>query len=224
MRLDKLLSNLKYGSRTEIKKIVKQALVKVNGKIIFDSSFDVKESDEILIEDSLVYHKEIVVLMLNKPSGYVCANTDNLHKTVFELIKEPYNRYDLNVAGRLDIDTEGLVILTNNGDFLHRIISPKHKVYKKYYVKYEGKINKNKLENGVEILDGNDNPFVTEKAMVEELGKNEAYISIVEGKFHQIKRMFEAINCKVVYLKRLEIGEYKLDDLAIGEYKELPTI
>lgn len=221
MRIDKLLSNLKYGSRTEIKKMMKDAYVKVNGKIIYDSSFNVKEEDEIKIENEIIYHKDKITLLLNKPKDYVCANIDNLHKTVFELIKDPYNRYDLNVAGRLDIDTEGLVILTSDGDLLHKIISPKNKVYKKYYVLYEGKINKEKLENGVKILDGNNVEFLTDKAYVEEISDHEAYISICEGKFHQVKRMFEAINAKVVYLKRLEIGDYELGDLKIGAYKEI---
>ena len=221
MRIDKLLSNLKYGSRTEIKKMMKDAYVKVNGKIIYDSSFNVKEEDEIKIENEIIFHKDKITLLLNKPKDYVCANIDNLHKTVFELIKDPYNRYDLNVAGRLDIDTEGLVILTSDGDLLHKIISPKNKVYKKYYVLYEGKINKEKLENGVKILDGNNVEFLTDKAYFEEISDHEAYISICEGKFHQVKRMFEAINAKVVYLKRLEIGDYELGDLKIGAYKEI---
>lgn len=224
MRLDKLLSNLKYGSRNDIKKICKKALIKVNGRIAFDSSINVNEDDVVLFDDEIVFHKEKIILIMNKPKDYVCANTDNIHKTVFDLIKEPYNRYDLNVAGRLDIDTEGLIILTNDGDLLHQIISPKTKVFKKYYVEYDGKMNKEKLENGVNILDGNNNPFTTDKAIVEEIDSNKAYISITEGKFHQVKRMFESIDCKVTYLKRIEIGNVKLEDLELGNYKEIPTI
>lgn len=224
MRLDKLLSNLKYGSRRDIKKFCKTGYVKVNGKIIFEPSIEVCEDDEILFDNKKVYYKDRVILIMNKPKGYVCANKDNYHKTVFELINEPYNRYDLKIVGRLDIDTEGLIILTNDGDLLHQTISPKSKIYKKYYVEYKGKMNKEKLENGVTILDGNDNLFTTEKAIIEEIEKNKTFISIAEGKFHQVKRMFENINCEVIYLKRMEIGNIKLGDLKSGKYKEIPKI
>ena len=125
MRIDKLLSNLKYGSRNDIKKLIKKNMVKVNGSIITDSSIDVLETDEILVNNELVFHKEKFLLILNKPSGFVSANKDNLHKTVIDLIKEPYSRYELNICGRLDIDTVGLVLITNDGAIMHKIISPK---------------------------------------------------------------------------------------------------
>lgn len=221
MRLDKLLSNLKYGSRNEIKDLCKKGHVKVNGFITQDSSRPVYEKDEIMIDDEIVYHKDVVLLILNKPKGYVCANKDNLHKCVTELIKEPYNRYDLSICGRLDIDTEGLVLLTNSGSLMHKIISPNSNCYKKYYVEYSGKMDKEALENGLEIKDGNDELFTTAKAYVEEISNGKCFISISEGKFHQVKRMFEKIGSHVDYLKRVKIGEVDLGEIELGSYKEI---
>lgn len=222
MRLDKLLSNLKYGSRSEIKESCKKRLVKVNGNIITDSSFDVVENDEIYYADEKVFHKEKFLLMLNKPSGVICANKDNLHKTVINIIKEPYNRYELNICGRLDIDTVGLVLITNDGSLMHKIISPKNDIDKTYYVEYSGAINKTALESPLELLDGNNEKYTTKGSKVEIISNNSCYITISEGKFHQVKRMFEAINCKVTYLKRIRIGSIKLDEsLNEGDYIEI---
>lgn len=222
MRLDKLLSNLKYGSRSEIKELVKKGLIKVNGEAVKRSDINVLESDEIFIMDELVFHKEYIYLMLNKPSGYICANKDGLHKTVIELIGKPYSRYDLIIVGRLDIDTEGLLLITNDGMFAHNMTSPKKDMYKKYFVRLEKKLeNYEVLENGVEILDGKNELYLTNKAKIEKLNDKECYIYIKEGKFHQVKRMFEYIGNKVIYLRRDEVGNYKLDNLKIGEYKEL---
>ena len=222
MRIDKLLSNLKYGSRNDIKKLIKKNMVKVNGSVISDSSIDVLETDEILVNNELVFHKEKFLLMLNKPSGFVSANKDNLHKTVIDLIKEPYSRYELNICGRLDIDTVGLVLITNDGAIMHKIISPKSDIDKTYYVEYSGTINKTALESPLELLDGNNEKYTTKGAKVEILGKNKCNITISEGKFHQVKRMFESVGCKVTYLKRISIGNIKLDSsLKEGEYIEI---
>lgn len=222
MRIDKLLSNLKYGSRSDIKIMCKKKLIKVNGNIISDSSTEVKESDEILINDLKVFHKDKFLLMLNKPANYVCANKDNLHKTVIDLIKDPYNRYDLNICGRLDIDTVGLVLITNDGTLMHKIISPKSSVDKTYYVEYIGTIKKTALESPLKLKDANNELYTTKGAKVEILSNNSCYITIYEGKFHQVKRMFESINCKVIYLKRIRIGNINLDpSLKEGEYIEI---
>lgn len=222
MRIDKLLSNLKYGSRNDIKKLIKKNMVKVNGSIITDSSIDVLETDEILVNNELVFHKEKFLLMLNKPSGFVSANKDNLHKTVIDLIKEPYSRYELNICGRLDIDTVGLVLITNDGAIMHKIISPKSNIDKTYYVEYSGTLNKTALESPLELLDGNNEKYTTKGAKLEILGDNKCNITISEGKFHQVKRMFESVGCKVTYLKRISIGNITLDpSLKEGEYIEI---
>ena len=222
MRLDKLLSNLKYGSRSAIKEACKKKLVKVNGIIITDSSFDVSEADLITFNDKKVFHKDTFLLMLNKPSNVVSANKDNLHKTVVDLINEPYNRYELNICGRLDIDTVGLVLITNSGALMHKIISPNSSIDKTYYVEYSGTIDKTALESPLELLDGNNELYRTKGSKVEILGENECNITISEGKFHQVKRMFEKTGCKVTYLKRIRIGNIILDDsLKEGEYIEI---
>lgn len=225
MRLDKLLSNLKYGSRKEIKELVKDKRIKVNGLIIKDSGTNVNPNDDkIMIDDELIFTQEFIYLLLNKPKGYICANRDGLHKTVIELIKEPYNRYDLIIVGRLDIDTEGLLLLTNDGMWAHNIISPKNEHYKKYYVKLRDSLeNFDCLLEGVTILDGNNEPYQTKRAYIEPLGDKECYISICEGKFHQVKRMFEYIGNEVLYLKRIGIGNLMLPDIKVGEYIEIKT-
>ena len=222
MRLDKLLSNLKYGSRSKIKEMCKKKLISVNGYFITDSDFDVKETDEIIVDNNKVFHKDRFLLMLNKPSGVVCANKDNLHKTVIDLIKEPYNRYELNICGRLDIDTVGLVLLTNDGALMHKIISPNKNIDKTYYVEYSGNINKKALESPLELFDGNNDKYTTKGSKVEIIGDNSCYITISEGKFHEVKRMFSAIGCKVTYLKRIRIGNIALDSsLKEGTYIEI---
>ena len=222
MRLDRVLSNLNYGSRNDIREACKNKRVIVNGNIITDPSRQVFEKDEILFDGSIVFHKELFLLMLNKPKDYVCANKDNLNKTVIELIKEPYNRYDLNICGRLDIDTEGLVLITNSGKLMHRIISPNSNIDKTYYVEYSGSINKTALESPLELLDGNNETYTTLCSKVEIINDNSCYITISEGKFHQVKRMFQSIGCKVTYLKRIRIGNITLDpNLKLGEYKEI---
>jgi len=223
MRIDKLLSNLKYGSRNDIKKMVKNKLIEVNGETIKSSSIQVNpDTDQIYLDGIKVYYKEEVVLMLNKPKDYVCANKDGLHKTVFELIEEPYNRFDLNIAGRLDIDTVGLVILTNSGTIVHSLISPNKDVYKTYIVEVDKPFDHNLLLEDMEILDGANNPYVPLPRKVETLSPLKFKLSIKEGKFHQVKRMVQHCGSKVVNLKRVSIGDIILDEsLDYGEYKEI---
>lgn len=226
MRLDKLLSNLKYGSRNEIKKLVRQGYVKVNGEIVTDSSIHVDEiNDEIMILDEIVNYRPYIYLMMNKPQGYISATSDKYHETVLDLLDEEYLRYDLFPCGRLDIDTEGLIILTNDGKFAHQLMHPKKDIYKTYYVQVDkplGQVDQERFLRGLTILDGNDEPFTTKPAYLEIINPYEAYVSISEGKFHQVKRMFEAVGKHVTYLKRVQIGKLKLDDsLDLGEYREL---
>lgn len=223
MRIDKLLSNLKYGTRNEIKKAMKNKQVLLNSDFVTDPKTNVNpDVDKIKFRGEEVYYKETVMLMLNKPSGYVCANKDGLHKTVFELIDEPYNRFDLNIAGRLDIDTEGLVLLTNDGSLIHSIINPNKDVYKKYFVRVNVGFDASLLLGDFEILDGRDRLYKPLTPIIEQINEVEFYLSIKEGKFHQIKRMCKYFDREVVYLKRIEIGDYVLDEaLERGEYKEV---
>ncbi len=224
MRLDRLLSNLKYGSRTEIQKIIKRKRVTVNDKVTIDGRRKVDPNkDKIIIDDETIYYKDSVLIMLNKPSGYVSAIKDAKDKTVLDLIKEPYSRFDLSIAGRLDKDTEGLILLTNSGKLLREIITPSKDVYKKYFVKVEKPFkDPNVLDGDYQILDGKNYLFKPLKPFIEKLNDNEFYLSIKEGKFHQVKKMVEHFNNKVIYLKRVKIGKIELDEtLKLGEYKEL---
>ena len=223
MRIDKLLSNLKYGTRNEIKKAMKQGLLEVNGELVKDPKTNVTpESDKIVFMNEEIYYKNPIFLMLNKPQGYVCANKDGLHKTVFELIEEPYNRFDLKIAGRLDLDTEGLLLLTNDGDLIHSIINPKKDIYKKYFVRVNEGFDCSLLTGNMEILDGRNNPYKPLPAIVERVSDTEFYLSIKEGKFHQVKRMCKFHNREVVYLKRVAVGDIELDPaLQLGAYKEV---
>lgn len=214
MRIDKLLSNLKYGSRKDIEKIVKQKRVFVNGELCKTSKEKVDPSkDEIMIDEEVVYYEESILLMMNKPAGYVSANHDDLHPTVFEFIHEPYNRLDLNIAGRLDIDTEGLLLFTNDGQLLHEIIHPKKNVYKEYYVEVKNKFDLACLQRPMEIQDGNGAPFRPMRPIVEEIDDTHFMMKIKEGKFHQVKRMVEHCGSEVVYLKRTKVGHLSLDNL-----------
>lgn len=226
MRIDKLLSNLKYGTRSEIKKALKNHLVEVNKEVILDPKHNVNpDLDHITFRNEVVYYKESVLLMMNKPSGYVSANKDNLNKTVLELIKEPYTRFDLKIAGRLDKDTEGLLLLTNNGELIHNIISPNKDVYKKYFVRVDAGFDATSLLSKMEIYDGNDRLYIPKTPKVEQLTDTEFYLYIKEGKFHQVKRMCKYFDREVMYLKRVAIGDIELDEtLQLGEYKEIERL
>ncbi len=224
MRIDRFLSNLKYGTRKDIQKAIKRKQVFLNNNLVTNGSIKINQNiDKVTFDDELVYYKETILLMMNKPKGYVSATKDGKEKTVLELIDFPYSRFDLNIAGRLDKDSEGLLLLTNNGKLLHNIISPNKDVYKKYFVRVEKPFRKlKKLEGNYEILDGRSFTFVPSSPITERINDFEFYLSIKEGKFHQVKRMVEHFSNKVTYLKRVQIGQIKLDEnLKLGEYKEI---
>lgn len=224
MRLDKLLSNLKYGSRSDIKSLARQSRITVNGGIVKDSDILVNPIvDQIRLDGELIFYKEKIYLMMNKPQGIICAATDALYEPYTSLIHPPYDRFDLNVCGRLDVDTEGLIVLTNDGDFLHKIISPKQDVYKTYFVTLRDPLLKYQiLEKGVMIKDGTERLYLTKPAKISDVNNQTCRIMISEGKFHQVKRMFEHIGNEVTFLKREKIGGLFLDSsLLPGEYREL---
>ncbi|MFU8787296.1 MAG: pseudouridine synthase [Candidatus Izemoplasmataceae bacterium] len=227
MRLDKFLSNLKYGSRNDIKKLCKAGLIKVNDNPIKDSSMDIDPlTDRIFfMNEAVVYHEQLV-LMMYKPKGYVSANKDALHKTVFDLLPDAYKRHDLSIAGRLDIDTEGLLILTNDGQLIHSIIHPKKDVYKTYYVETDAIItNIEDLLKPMSLLDGNQTPYDVHLPRILSVEGHKATIQIKEGKFHQVKNMFSHIGYEVTYLKRTAIHELVLDpNLEPGEVKVLNEV
>ena len=224
-RIDKILSNLGYGSRSELKKLCKSGLVKVNGKVINNPGVQVDvKNDEILFDGEKVVYKEFIYLMLNKPDGYISATFDKRDPIVLDLIDKEDLIFEPFPVGRLDKDTEGLLVLTNDGQLAHRVLSPKKHVPKTYYAKVEGVVTEQDVKafaEGVTLDDG----YETMPAELEILKSDdisEIELTIHEGKFHQVKRMFESVGKKVVYLKRLSMGKLKLDEgLALGEYREL---
>ena len=221
MRLDKYLVSLQVGSRSEVKDLCKKGLITVNGQICKQSDTKINENtDEILCKGKKLSYEKFRYIMLHKPAGVVTATRDNHDKTVMDLLKE-VNTKDLSPAGRLDKDTEGLLLLTNDGELIHNLLSPKKHVDKTYYVKTREPLSledMKALECGVDI--GEDS--LTLPAKAESLGDRELLLTIHEGKFHQVKRMLQAVDNEVLYLKRMSFGSLQLDEsLAPGEYRPL---
>jgi 16S rRNA pseudouridine516 synthase len=224
MRLDKLLSNLQYGSRSIVKQLIKEKRVLVNNSIAKDGAMDVfPGKDVVQIDGQTVYYKDPIHLLLNKPVGYGSTHVNEAHPSVMSLLLEPYSRFEFSMAGRLDWDTEGLLLLSTDGNLIHRIISPKKQVFKTYLATLLHPINDySSLLEGVEILDGENKPFRTKPAKIKVIDEFHVEISISEGKFHQVKRMFEVIANEVIALKRISIGNLFLpEDLSTGSYQEL---
>ncbi len=219
MRLDKFLANYGLGSRKEVKKLIKDGSIRVNGKTASNPAMHIDaENDQIQYGTEILHFKENVYYMLNKPQGYVCSHDFGLHPSALELINDM--RSDLIFVGRLDVDTEGLLLITNDGQFSHQIAHGKKAVQKKYYVELEKDFDKRfipALEEGIELDDEKLKP-----AQVEMIDAKSLYLSISEGKYHQVKRMMHFCENEVTYLKRVQIGDLKLDPkLALAEYREL---
>lgn len=213
VRLDKFLSHMGYGTRNEVKNIIKNGWVTIEGKTIKKADFQVKEDQTVYVDDVPVSYVRYEYYILNKPAGYVSATEDTLHPTVMELI--PSVRNDLYPVGRLDLDTEGLLLVCNDGQLTHELLSPKKHVLKKYYVEFEGTLPENAVEIFAQPMDLDD--FITKPAKLEVLEPDKAYLTISEGKFHQVKRMFQNVGCEVTYLKRVSFGPLELKDLEIGQ-------
>lgn len=223
-RLDKFLANQGIGSRSEVKKYITKKFIEVNLNIIKDPSFKVDiEVDKVTYKGKDVQYEEYVYLLIHKPAGVITATEDNYQETVLDLI-EHGKKKDLFPVGRLDKDTEGLLILTNDGQTTHRLLSPKHHVDKTYLAHVNGTIPMESIElfnKGVTL----DDDYVCKPADLYIDDNNEILskvrITIREGKFHQIKRMFQAIDREVLYLKRLQMGPIYLGELEKGEYRAL---
>lgn len=222
MRLDKLLSNTGVGSRSQVKTLVKKGQVTVNGAVVKSSDCDVDEnSDVIKVSGKEIFYRTNSYYMLNKPAGVVTATEDKHDKTVLDLVPADL-RKNLFPVGRLDKDTEGLLLLTDNGPLAHALLSPKKHVDKTYLVQCKLPVNqnqKNALEEGLDIgEDKNTLPAEVELTDSDDI----ILLTIREGKFHQVKRMLQAVGNEVVYLKRLRMGSLSLDEnLALGEFRPL---
>ena len=226
MRLDKLLSNMGMGSRNEMRDALKYGWVKVNSVVVKNGKEKVDvEKDEILYQGQRVEYRVFTYLMLNKPQNVISATEDSRNKTVIDLLEPPYSKMDLFPVGRLDIDTEGLLLLTNDGVLAHELLSPKKHVPKKYYSKVEGCVTTEDIkafEEGIPLDDG----YICKAALLEIIATtqthSEVYVTISEGKFHQIKRMMAHVGKKVVELKRISMGNLSLDEtLPLGAYRPL---
>lgn len=226
MRLDKYLSEMGCGTRSELKKNIKSGLVTVDGVVVKDPSTKVTEHSDVTYRGETVTYEEYAYYMLNKPAGVISASEDSREETVVDLIDEQ-RRKDLFPAGRLDRDTEGLLIITNDGELAHRLLSPKHHVDKKYFAIVDGIADEDDIEvfrEGIVLPDGLAclPADLTILSVDTESETSRIEITIREGKFHQIKRMFSAVGMEVVYLKRLTMGPLGLDPaLAPGEYRRL---
>ncbi len=225
MRLDKLLGQAGYGSRNQVKKLIRSHQVRVDGQLATTDNLNVDPSlQTITISGKKLSYSPDVYYILNKPNGVVSAVRDDQHQTVIDLIDAPDRKSGLYPVGRLDRDTEGLVLITNNGPLGFRLLHPKHHVDKTYYVEVNDQLHADApafFENGIRFLDGT----ICKPAKLDIISSSPqvscAHITISEGKFHQVKKMFLAYGVKVTYLKRITFGPFQLGDLAIGDYREL---
>ncbi|MED4533493.1 pseudouridine synthase [Metabacillus fastidiosus] len=226
MRIDKLLANTGYGSRKEVKQLLKSGTVFADGEKVKDPKTHVDpEKQQITVNGETIEYKEFIYLLLNKPAGFISATEDEYDETVLDLLETEDIIYKPFPVGRLDKDTEGLLLLTNDGQLAHQLLSPKKHVPKTYYAKILGEVtddDKTAFENGVELDDG----YITKPAKLHIItsgSESEIELTITEGKFHQVKRMFIAVGKKVQYLKRITMGPLWLDEeeLKRGEYRDL---
>ena len=225
-RIDKIISNLGFGSRKEIKSAAKKGIIEVDGKVVKDSGFLVDpETAVIKINGEEVSYRKYIYLIMNKPDGVISATTDNKDETVIDLLEVEHQAFEPFPVGRLDKDTVGLLLLTNDGDLNHRLIAPKYHVDKVYFAKIDKEVTNDDIvafKKGITLDDG----YKCKEAKLEILSSDKdgskIELTIQEGKFHQVKRMFEAVNKKVIYLQRIKFGGLTLEsDLEEGEYREL---
>lgn len=230
MRLDKLLAHTGFGTRKEVKKIIKDKYITVNGEIVRNPGTKVDpDVDDVRVGGTQIYYEEFVYYMLNKPAGVISATEDFIHETVLDLLDPSDSVQEPHPVGRLDIDTEGLLILTNDGQLTHQLTSPKKEVDKEYYAEIAGIVTKEDVEKFAEgVFIDDEEPFEALPAeleiidIIEEDNASVIHVTVHEGKFHQVKRMFLAVGKEVTYLKRIRMKELVLDEsLPLGEYRRL---
>ena len=220
-RLDKFLCDSGVGTRSQVKVILKAGRVTVDGKPEKDNSRKVDPTSQVICLDGEVLGgKRRIVLLLNKPAGFVTATEDPVERTVMELIPAEYRAMDVKPVGRLDKATEGLLLFTNDGDLLHRLISPKKEVPKVYYARHEGEAGAEDVAafaSGLTLRDGT----VCLPAKLEPVGPGESLVTVCEGKYHQVRRMMASLGMTVLYLERRREGGLELGDLPRGKTREL---
>lgn len=227
-RLDKVLGNMGYGSRKEVGRYIKNGMAKVNGEIILKNDFKVNPyEDKIFFNGEEVLYRKYIYLMMNKPQGLVSSTDDPLTRTVIDILDPEYLIYKPFPVGRLDKDTEGLLLISNDGKLAHELLSPKKGVDKTYYAEVDGYVEEKHIgefEKGVLLEDG----YETLPAKLEIIKGDvisRVYLTIQEGKYHQVKRMFGSLGMNVIFLKRISMGPLALDDLLKpGEYRELKEV
>jgi len=223
VRLDKYLTECFVGSRTDVKKIISKKKVRVNGVIQSKNDYPVSKEDVVEVDNQIVKYQEYYYFLLNKPKGYICATTDKIHHTIMELFKDLNSLLvqKLFIVGRLDIDTEGMIVVTNDGDFAHQLMSPTHHIKKVYLVEYDKVLPSNAkdlLNQEITLTDGT----IFQPSILEVIDDFHAYLTIFEGKFHQVKRLINYVGSNVINLKRIKIGNLDLPiDLEVGNYLEL---
>lgn len=220
MRLDKYLAHANLGTRKEVKALIRQSRIKVNGCVVKKEDLKINEAEDIILfDDQRIIYQKYVYYMLNKPQGVVSATTDRKDKTVLDCFDIPL-RDDVFPIGRLDKDTEGLLLISNDGALAHRLLSLRYHVDKKYYVQCANEVTKemlSKLEQVIELKDE-----IYQPGRAERISSKEIYLTIQEGKYHQVKRMLHHVGNEVVYLKRVAFGPLKLDArLKAGEWRSL---
>jgi 16S rRNA pseudouridine516 synthase len=224
-RLDKVLAHIGIGSRKELKAVVKAGRVAVNGEAAIDVAMKVQPTTDLIeVDGERIRYREYIYLMMNKPPGMVSATEDATDETVVDLLDAEDKVFDVFPVGRLDKDTEGLLLLTNDGKLTHRLLSPKRHVPKLYFARVRGNVTEADaaaFAEGVTLDDGYET-MPGELTILSSGSESDIELTIYEGKFHQVKRMFETVGKEVVYLKRLSMGPISLDDaLQLGEYREL---
>ncbi len=220
-RLDKFLCDCGAGTRSQVKAILKAGRVTVDGKVERDNGRKIDPQKNVVCLDGENLRAEgRVVVMLNKPAGFITATEDKVERTVMELLPPSLRALGLNPVGRLDKETEGLLLFTNDGDLLHRLISPKKEVAKRYYARHEGTAGEEDIRAfaaGLELRDGT----VCLPAVLQPLGAGESMITVCEGKYHQVRRMIAARGMPVTYLERQQEGSLCLGDLPRGQVRRL---
>lgn len=225
MRLDKLLANMGFGSRKDVKQYLKNGAVRVNDEVVKKPNIHIDtENDIVTCLGEPVVYRAFIYLMMNKSQGILSATEDLRERTVIDLLSDEHRHFKPFPVGRLDKDTEGFLFISNNGKLAHNLLAPKKNVPKTYFAHVDGVVTEEDVEafsKGVTLDDGYETkPGVLKILESDALSKIE--LTITEGKFHQVKRMFEAVGKKVVYLKRLSMGPLQLDEtIPLGHYREL---